>query len=140
MIKVEVKNLDRVKKSIEKYAKSIDGKRKEVLEKTHARGVTIGHGYWSGIEYDGDHTVDIPEQPEWIEDKAVALSFKSEAVTFIEFGSGTQTYADDHPKRGEPPFDSFVRGEYGNKQGRNLTWKFNADGRPITLSTDTGKS
>lgn len=139
MVSVSIDNLQKVKKQLQDYKKGLAEKNAELLERLHQEGVNIGHEKWATIEYDGDHRVEIPEEPEWIDNNKVGLSFKSDAVTFIEFGSGVQTYPDDHPLRSEPPFDTFERGEFGLGQGKNKHWVFHSEGRPITISTSTGQ-
>ena len=134
MIKV-TSNVDKVLSQLKAYQQRTEEKEKRLLVRLHEIGVDVASAKLMTISYDGDHTTEVLTEPEWISDTALALSVQGDAITFIEFGTGT-FYGDMHEKAGE---FGFTRGGYGQHRGLNPPWTFTADGRPISLTTGTAR-
>lgn len=120
MIRITTNAKD-VLRSIQEYKqKVLLGRFKEFLERLEAAGHAVAEMELSKAQYDGDNDVVI-NAPEWVDDNTLLLSATGNAVTFIEFGTGTHRYPEQHEWASKM---GFTRGDYGHKLGRLEHWRY----------------
>lgn len=117
---VKLSELSKVITKIESFSKLIEEKAKIFLTRLSELGLTIAEAKISDIVYPGDMS-DLNIESEWQDDKHLSIVFRSKAILFIEFGTGTHFSIPEHPLASEY---GYTRGGYGKGKGKNDWWLY----------------
>ena len=138
MLQIEVKGLDRLVKRLENYAKDLDQKKRDFLERLADIGVNTAIIRFADAEYDGTNDV-VVERASWINENTIAVRATGSSVLFIEFGTGVSF--PEHPQADE---FGYYHGMYGKGQGMNVNgWIYRGEqgthGMPVAIKDKDGK-
>ena len=118
VVKLDAAGLNRLVKKLEAYEKRQTEKAAILLQRLADEGYEIVRAGFENAIYDGSAKTEVRIDTTGENVKAVVAA--GNAVLFIEFGTGI-TYPDIHPEAAE---NGMIRGEYGQKKGRNQKWAF----------------
>ena len=113
MFRIEVKGLDGLTRQLEAYAKSLEQRKRDFLERLADIGVNTALIRFADAEYDGTNDV-VVEQASWINENTIAVNATGSSILFIEFGAGFSF--PEHPQADE---FGYYHGMYGKGQGMN---------------------
>lgn len=121
-MQVKLSELSKVITKIEQFPKKIEAKTKEFLKRLSELGLDISKSKIKNIVYPGDMS-DFHIECEWQEENRLAIVFRSKAILFIEFGTGTYftRSEEEHPLALEM---GYTRGGYGKGRGKNEWWLY----------------
>ena len=119
-MQVKLSELSKVITKIEQFPKKIEAKTKEFLKRLSELGLNIAESKIGSIVYPGDMS-DFHIECEWQDENRLAIVFRSKAILFIEFGTGTYFSIPEHPLASEM---GYTRGGYGKGRGKNEWWLY----------------
>ena len=115
-----IDELSDLARDLKNYEDEVEKKTKTLLHRLAEEGVDDATVRFEYAIYAG--TNDVRVEFEEVNDKTIAVVAIGRAVLFIEFGTGTVVYPDDHPDK---PSDLIPRGKYGKGQGsRDDGWRY----------------
>jgi hypothetical protein len=109
-------------RELEDYRTWMQERTRAFLKALAAEGVEIASCKFHWAVYDGTNDVTVE-----MEDRGknrVAVVAVGSAVLFIEFGTGTKTWPDNHPEAHEL---GMIRGEYGDRRGQHKAWVYRGE-------------
>lgn len=113
MFQIEVKGLDNLIRKLEKYADSLEMRKKRFLERLADIGVEVASVRFYDAQYDGSNDVTV-ERASWVDSNTIAVKATGSSILFIEFGAGIKY--PEHPQSGD---FGFKHGIYGQGKGAN---------------------
>jgi hypothetical protein len=116
-IKIKLSNISQALNQLEDYKKHLLDKAFELCKDTMDAGLEVATKTFLTAQYDG--TNDVVCYVDQANHKATLIA-KGDAVTFIEFGTGS-VYTEAHPLATKLGAE---RGEYGLKLGRRDHWYY----------------
>ena len=122
---LDPKSIDAAIEQLESYAAWVEDRTAEFLHRLAQEAVPLAEEFIDKCESDGEKGT-IAVKAVYLSDGQIAITAEGDQILFLEFGTGVQTYPDDHPDK---PEEIVGRGEYGKKKGRQKTWGFKADGQ-----------
>lgn len=135
-MRIRAMGLSNAISKLKAYQKSLDGKKRRLLEKLAEIGIDVATLKFTEAEYDGEHDVVVNKSPEWVDDNKLFITATGNSVLFIEFGTGVY-YAEQHPKGAEL---GMIRGTYGQGKGSQNTWGYyGVPGKYAISAKDTDK-
>lgn len=117
-------NTRQVIRQLEQYKRDIQKNTEKTVKELAQIGGRQAKMYLMGAEYTGSRNADIEIKSNGNKGEVAMVG---EGAGFIEFGTGVTywTGADSHPLEGQIP--NTLRGEYGEKHGRDGSWIYKGD-------------